>query len=48
MILYEKGEGVRMRGRRLIIPSDGVADWRRRSDAELFRNWSLMDGSFAG
>lgn len=38
----------KMRGWRSIIPSDGVADWSCLANAELLRNWSLMDGSFAG
>lgn len=38
----------KMRGWRSITPSDGVADWCCRANAELLRNWSLMDGSFAG
>ncbi len=33
---------------RSITPSDGVADWCCCANAELLRNWSLMDGSFAG
>lgn len=37
-----------MRGRRSITPSDGVADWCCRANAEPLRNRSLMDGSFAG
>lgn len=40
--------GVKMRGWRSITPPDGVADWCCRANAELLRNRSLMDGSFAG
>lgn len=41
-------ERKKMRGWRSITPSDGVADWCCCANAELLRNWSLMDGSFAG
>lgn len=40
-------EGEKMRWWRFITPSDGVADWCCRANAELLRNWSLMDGAFA-
>ena len=40
--------GVKMRGWRSITPPDGVADCCCRANAELLRNRSLMDGSFAG
>lgn len=40
-------EGEETRGRRSITPSDGVADWCCRANAELLKP-SLMDGSFAG
>lgn len=42
------GERKKMRGWRSITPSDGMADWCCFANAELLRNWSLMDGSFAG
>ena len=40
--------GMKMRGWRSITPPDGVADCCCRANAELLRNRSLMDGSFAG
>lgn len=36
-----------MRGWCSITPFDGVADWCCRANAELLRNWPVMDGSFA-
>ena len=41
-------ERKKMRGWHSITPSDGVADWCCRANAELLRNRSLMDGSFSG
>lgn len=38
----------KMRGWRSITLFDGVADWCCCTNAELLKNWSLMDGSFAG
>lgn len=38
----------KMKGWHSITPSDGVADYCCLASAELLRNWSLMDSSFAG